>query len=310
MKIGVVGAGNVGSTAAYAMVMRDAASEVVLVDIDERRAAAQAQDIADATPFATTTALRPGDYGDLAGSTVVVIAAGVGQKPGETRLQLLSRNAAVFAEILPEVARAAPDAILLIATNPVDIMTDVATRQTGWEPARVIGSGTILDTARFREALGAHIGLSPQSIHAYVLGEHGDSEVLHWSGAMAGGISILDVAERMGRPLGPKERNAIDESVRRAAYRIIEGKGSTYYGIGAGIARMVAAIGHDERAVMTVSTMTAEVGAVRDLALSLPRVVGRRGVVETLPVRLDHQEQGALERSAALLKEAADGLSR
>jgi L-lactate dehydrogenase len=176
MKVGVVGAGMVGSAAANALVLRGAASEVVLIDQNQKRAIAEAEDILHATPFAHITRVRAGDHTDLAGAGAVIIAAGVSQRPGETRLELLDRNAAVFQAVIPQIIAAAPDAILVIATNPVDVMTQVATRISGLPPERVIGSGTILDTARFRALLGAHLEVSPKSVHAYVLGEHGDSE--------------------------------------------------------------------------------------------------------------------------------------
>ncbi len=308
MKIGVVGAGMVGATSAYAMVMRGVGREIVLVDLNRKLSEAQAQDIALATPFADPLPVRAGDYDALDGAGVVVLAAGVSQKPGETRLDLLARNAAVFAAIIPRVLTAAPDAVLLVATNPVDVMTQVATRISGLPPRRVIGSGTVLDTARFRALLGAHLGLSPKSVHAYVLGEHGDSEVLCWSGAIAGNAPIDDFADAVGRPLTPEVRAGIDSGVRRAAYRIIDGKGATYYGIGGGIARITQCIEADERAVLAVSIVTGQVGLVEDVALSLPRVIGAGGVAADLRPELDASEQAALARSAEILKQAVESV--
>lgn len=308
MKIGIVGAGFVGSTTAYAMVLRGVGSEIVIVDINAKAAEAQAQDIVHATPFAHPIVVRAGDYEDLAGAGLVVISAGVNQKPGETRIQLLGRNAAVFKAILPRALEAAPDAILLIATNPVDIMTQIATRISGLPPARVIGSGTILDTARFRSLLAAHLGIAPQSVHAYVLGEHGDSEVLAWSSATAGNIPIASFAAQVRAPITAHVRASMDAGVRRAAYTIIEGKGATYYGIGAGLARLADAILGNEHAVLTVSIVTPEVEGVRDVALSIPRVIGRNGVTADLLPSLDAEEAAALGRSARLLKEAAESI--
>lgn len=298
----------VGATAAYAMVMRGVGREIVLVDRDPKLAEAQAQDITHATPFAYPLPVRAGDYQALAGASIVVLAAGVGQKPGESRLALLARNAKVFADILPKVLAVAPDAVLLVASNPVDVMTQIATRISGLPPGRVIGSGTVLDTARFRALLGAHLGISPKSVHAYVLGEHGDSEVLCWSGAIAGNAPIDDFARDVGRPLDTRVRSEIDAGVRRAAYRIIEGKGATYYGIGGGIARIAQCIESDERAVLAVSIVTGQVETTSDVALSLPRVIGRGGVVTDLRPELDDDERTALGRSAATLKEAVDSV--
>ncbi len=304
MKVGIVGCGFVGSTAAYALVLQGVASEVILVDLNQNLADAHAQDILHATPFAHPARVIAGDYADLKDTTVVIIAAGAAQRPGETRLQLLERNAQVFGDVVPKVVRHSPDALLLIATNPVDVMTQVATELSGLPPQRVIGSGTILDTARFRTLLGEYLGVSPQSVHAYVLGEHGDSEVLVWSEARVGGTSLFTFAEQIGRLLTEVVRQQIDEGVRRAAYRIIEGKGATYFGISVGLARIVRAIAHDERAVLTVSILNEEVEGVPKVALSLHRVVGRDGIVATLPLMLDDAERAALRHSAEILKQA------
>lgn len=305
MKVGIVGAGMVGSSAAFAMVLRGAASEVVLVDKNRARAEAEAQDILHATPFAYPAQIRAGDYDALDGAGIVVLAAGVGQRPGESRLELLGRNAAVFADILPQVLAAAPDAVLVVATNPVDVMTDIATRLSGLPPERVIGTGTVLDTARYRALLGEYLGVSPKSVHAWVLGEHGDSEVLCWSSAAVGAIPVDLLARQQGHPLDEDQRAAIDRGVRGAAYRIIAGKGATWFGIGGGIARIVAAIADNERAVLTVSALTPEVEGIRDVCLSLPRVVGSNGAGEALWPALDAPEREALRRSAEILKKAA-----
>ncbi|HBM62163.1 MAG TPA: L-lactate dehydrogenase [Citreicella sp.] len=305
MKAGIIGAGMVGSAAAYALALRGGASEVVLVDRNAALARAQAEDIAHAVPFAHPCQIHAGGYDALAGAAVVILAAGVAQKPGESRLSLLARNAEVFAEVTGAVRDAAPDALLLVATNPVDVMTDVARRVSGLPAARVIGSGTILDSARFRALLGDHLGIAAQSVHAYVLGEHGDSEVLGWSSARAGAVPLAGFADQMGAPLTADVRARIDDAVRRAAYRIIEGKGATWYGIGAGLARIVQAIRDDQRAVLSVSATTPEIQGVADVALSLPRVIGRAGVIATLLPDLDAGEATALRASAELLAETA-----
>lgn len=301
MKIGIVGTGMVGSAAAYAMALLGVGTDIVLVDANPALARAQAQDIAHATPFATTLAIHAGGYADLEGAAVVIIAAGVSQKPGESRLALLERNVDVFRSVIGGVMEAAPGAILLIATNPLDVMTYVAQRISGLPPERVIGSGTILDTARLRSLLGDHLGIAPTSIHAYVLGEHGDSEVPVWSSAMAGSVPIVSFAEQIGRPLDHAARTLIADQVRGAAYTIIEGKGATWYGIGAGLARIVGAIIDDQRIVLSVSQVTSEIEGVRDIALSLPRIVGREGIVATLMPELDADERAALKHSAEVI---------
>lgn len=308
MKLGVVGAGMVGSSAAFAAGLRGTAREIVLVDRNEALAVAQAEDISHAMPFASATIVRAGGYGDLAGASVVVIAAGVGQKPGESRLELLGRNAEVFRQVIGEILAVEPNAILLIASNPVDIMTDVATRLSKLPAGRVIGSGTILDTARFRSLLSRHLEITPHSVHAHVLGEHGDSEVLAWSGARVGALPLADFATQVSAPITQAVRDQIDAGVRRAAYRIIDGKGATYFGIGAGLARIIAAIASDEKAIFTLSIVTDEVAGVGPVALSVPRVVGREGIISTIRPDLNTAELEALRASAELLKTTADAI--
>jgi L-lactate dehydrogenase len=288
----------VGSAAAYALALLGVGSEIVLVDANAALAMAHAEDIAHATPFAETIGVRAGSYEDLAGARIVVISAGVSQKPGETRPQLLTRNAEVFKTVVGEVMRAAPDAILLIATNPVDVMTLATQRISGLPAHRVIGSGTILDTARFRTLLGRRLGIAPKSVHAYVIGEHGDTEVAVWSSAMAGSLPVRAFAEQVGRPIDDSVREQVTADVRDAAYRIIEGKGATYYGIGAGIARIAHAIVENENAVLTVSIVARSVEGFDAVPLSLPRIVGAEGVRAALVPDLDDGERAALRRSA------------
>jgi len=303
MKVGIVGAGAVGATAAFAIVMGGAASEVVLVDLNEKLAAAQAQDIAHAIPFAFPVPVHHGGYEALEGADVVVLAAGVGQKPGETRLQLLERNARVFEAIIGKALRFAPDAILLVASNPVDPMTQIAAHISGLPHGRVIGTGTVLDTARFRFLLGERLGMAPRSIQAHVVGEHGDSEVLLWSAAHAGGLPVDVVAEQLGRPLSDEDRARIDHDVRFAAYTIIEGKGHTAFGIGGGVSRLVGAINRNERVLVCCSTVNADVLGVEDVALSLPRVLGAKGVLDTITPEMAPEESAGLRRSAEILKD-------
>ncbi|WP_137133777.1 L-lactate dehydrogenase [Rhizobium sp. FKY42] len=308
MKVGIVGAGMVGSAAGFALALAGTASEIVFVDQNRVLALAQAEDIAHATPFHSATKVTAGSYDALEGADIVILAAGVSQKPGETRLALLERNTEVFRAVVGAVLAVVYDPILLIASNPVDVMTHVATRLSGLPRNKVIGSGTILDTARFRSLIGRHLGISPQSVHAYVLGEHGDSEVLTWSNARAGSIGLSAFAEQVGRPLTKDLRQSIDHDVRNAAYRIIEGKGSTYYGIGGGLARIVRAIAQDQQAILSVSITTERVEGIEDVTLSLPRVIGRTGVRLDLHPELDDEEREGLKRSAQILKDLSGKL--
>jgi L-lactate dehydrogenase len=305
LKVGVVGCGSVGSCAAYAIILGGLANEIVLIDLNIKLAQSEAEDLLHATPFAAPARIAAGDYADLSGSQLVILACGVAQRPGETRLQLLKRNAEVFETVIPQVMRYASEAVLVIASNPVDVITQMVSKIAGIPSQRVIGSGTILDTARFRTLLAESLAVSPSSVHAYVLGEHGDSEVLLWSSAKVAGVSLADFVRQMGVEVGREIRMQIDEGVRRAAYRIIEGKGATYFGIGAGLARIVRAVRSDERVVLTVSTRASGLGSFPDVCFSLPRIVGAAGVVGTLLPDLSVEEQQALMTSVGVIQSAA-----
>jgi L-lactate dehydrogenase len=312
MKIGVVGCGMVGSTSAYALVMSGVGREIVLVDVNHARAEAEANDIYHAVPFAHPLTVRAGEYADLDGAHVVVIAGGVAQKPGETRLQLLQRNADVFREIVPSVLRVAPDTILLVVTNPVDVMTHLAAHFAagfGVPHTRVLGSGTTLDSARFRTLLGRHFEVDPQHVHAYVIGEHGDSEVLVWSQATIAGLTLDEFVAVRGTPLTTDHRQDIDRNVRRAAYQIIAGKGATYYGIGSAVARIVDVLVHDQRAILTICSRITGVPDCEGVTLALPHLVDGRGVRATIPLALDATEREGLRRSANILREAVGALT-
>ncbi len=308
MKVTIIGCGFVGSTAAYALALKGGASEILLIDLNPKLAQAHAEDILHATPFAEPVRIRSGSYSDIMGSGVVVLACGVGQKPGETRLELLERNVQIFKQVVPQVLDQEPDPILLIASNPVDVMTQVVTKISGLSSGRIIGSGTILDTARFRALLGEHLGVAPLSVHAYALGEHGDSEVLAWSSADVGGVPIGNYASQVDLPITEEVMSRIEDAVRHAAYRIIEGKGATYHGIGAGIARIVQTIRDDEGRILTLSSVTQDIDAFKGISLSLPRLLGGKGVLAELRPNLSGNEQTALEKSGGILHDAASQL--
>lgn len=302
----------VGSISAYALVMSGVGREIVLVDLNRARAEAEAHDIYDAVPFANPLTVRAGDYSDLAGARVVIIAGGVAQKPGETRLQLLQRNADVFGQIVPSVLQHAPEAVLLVVTNPVDIMTHLAAHfatRFGVPGARVLGSGTTLDTARFRGLLGRHFGVDPQHVHAYVIGEHGDSEILAWSQVTIAGLSLDEFVKVRGTPLPEAERQRIDDNVRRAADHIIAGKGATYYGIGSAVAHIVNVLVHDQRAILTICSRIAGVPDCEDVTLSLAHLVGGDGALATIPMPLDVAEREGLRRSASILRQALESVN-
>jgi len=311
MKIGVVGTGMVGATAAYAITMRGIGSELVLVDVNAERARAEADDILHAVPFAHPLRVRAGSYADLADSKVVIIAAGVAQKPDETRLQLLQRNAKIFQSVVPQILQYAPHAILVVATNPVDVMTHLTARYAAEHnvpPERVLGSGTMLDSARFRALLARRLGVDTNHVHGYVIGEHGDSEVLVWSLVTVGVIPLVDFTRTQGITLDEQTKAEVDQNVRRAAYTIIQGKGATYYGVGSALARLVNAIQDDQRAILTVCSRVPEIAGVEDVTISMPHVVGGQGNMGTLSLPLTPEEEEALRASARVVKEATDAL--
>jgi L-lactate dehydrogenase len=286
------------------MAIRGSASELVLIDVDEAKAEAEAQDIAHATTFTEPVRVTRGSYDDLLDARVVVMAAGVNQKPGETRLQLLGRNAAIFREVIPQIVTNARDAIIVVSANPVDIMTEVTERiayGAGARPGSVLGTGTILDTARFRQLVGAHMDVDSRHVHGYVYGEHGDSEVLGWSSLDIAGMPVADFATTKGVEWDARVREQITEKTVRAAYAIIEGKGATYYGIGAATARLVESLVRDERAIYSVTASVPEYGC----SMALPRIVTGHGVGAVLHPTMGPEEKEALLASAEVLRSYA-----
>ncbi len=303
IRIAVLGTGHVGSTFAYTLLLSGLAEEIVLLDINRARAEGEAMDLNHTEPFTHPTRIWAGDYPDCAGAAVTVIAAGAAQNPGETRLDLLQRNAGIFAQIVPQVARHNPGGIILVATNPVDVLTWASLKLSGLPPARVIGSGTILDTARFRFLLGEYFGVDARSVHAHIIGEHGDSEVPAWSLGTIGGMHLRDFAAANNIPYDQRRMNEIFTRTRDAAYHIIARKGATYYAVAAGLVRIVEAILRNQHTVLSVSSLVNGYYGIRDLCLSLPTVLGRGGVERVLCLPLNEQEQQGLRRSADILQQ-------
>lgn len=301
-RVAVVGVGNVGATFAYALLLSGLAAEIVLVDVDHARAEGEAMDLNHTVPFAHPTHIWAGDYGDCAGAAVTVIAAGANQRPGESRLDLVRKNAAIFRQIVPEVAHHNPDGILLVATNPVDVLTYTAWKLSGLPSHRVCGSGTILDTARFRYLLSEHYGVDPRSVHAYILGEHGDSEVPAWSLANIAGMRLPEFCAANGLVYDRAAMDDIFRQTRDAAYQIIERKAATYYAVAAGLMRIVEAILRDQSTVLSVSSLIDGYLGIDDVCLSLPTVLDRGGVERVLRLELDADEVAGLRRSAEILK--------
>ena len=302
-KVGLIGTGMVGASFAYALMQRGLANELVLIDADTARAEGEAMDLNHGMPFVRPMRMYAGDYAQLAGAEVVVICAGSNQRPGESRLDLLQRNAAVFRDIVPKVVAAAPDAVVVIATNPVDILTTISDQIAGLPPGRVLGSGTILDTARLRYLLGEHYRVDPRSVHAYIVGEHGDSELALWSLANIAGVRLRDFVGANGRGYERPALDAIFEQTRNAAYEIIQRKRATYYAIGLGLLTLVEAILRDQSTVLTVSSPMRGQYGVEGIAISMPSIVGRAGVEEVLNLTISDEELAAFQRSAQTLKE-------
>ncbi len=302
-KVGVIGTGMVGTSFAYALMQRSLATELVLIDIDHARAEGEAMDLNHGLPFVRPMRIYAGTYADLAGADLIVVAAGVNQRPGETRLDLLGRNAAIFRELIPAILAVNEDGIIVVATNPVDILTTIGAQIAGPAANRVIGSGTILDTARFRYLLGQHYGVDPRSVHAYIVGEHGDSELALWSLANIAGVRLVDFVGANGQGYDQAALDAILEQTRNAAYEIIKRKRATYYAIGLGLLAIAEAVLRDQHTVMTISSLMTGQYGVTDIAISLPTIVGRDGAEEVLNLPLSEQEVVLFQRSAAILKE-------
>ena len=302
MKIGIIGTGFVGSASAFALAWSGIAHELLLIDSNQQKAYAEALDISHAMPFASSCKVFAGNYADLEGSDIIVITAGVNQKPGESRNNLLARNTAIFKQIIEQIIRYAADAIIIVATNPVDIMTAYTIKESKLSPQRVFGTGTILDTARFRTLLAEHLHLAPQSIHAHVLGEHGDSEVLVWSSAKVGTMPIDEFAKVTDCRLDSETKNQIDDKVRNAAYHIIDGKGATCYGIAGGISRICQAIKNNENAIFSVSTWQETVEGISDVCLSLPSIINRDGIRQVIYPPINENERRLLHQSAEKIK--------
>jgi len=305
VRIAIVGAGSVGATAAYACLLRGVAEELVMYDVDQAKAEAQALDLAQSVQFARMAAVRStGDLAGCAGADIVVLAAGAKQKPGKTRLDLAADNARMCRQIVPELVSASPDALLLVVTNPVDVITQAALTTSGLDPARVIGTGTVLDSSRLRVVLAGRCRVAVQNVHAYVLGEHGDSEVALWSSATIGGVPLGHWGPALGGPPSAEERDEMLEEVRRAAYRIVAGKGATNYAIGVVTARVVEAVARNERRVLPVSSYLDDYQGIGRVCMSVPCVVDRGGIAARLDVPMDDAEHDALAASATAIRQA------
>lgn len=302
-KCGVIGVGFVGATSAFTLATSGLFSEITLVDMNQKKAEGEAADINHGISFARPCHVRAGGYAELKDCGLIIIAAGANQKPGETRVELLGRNQAIMSSIINEIMNVNQDAILLIVSNPVDVLTYMAHKISGLPAGRVLGSGTVLDTSRLKYLLGQHLGVDMRNVHAFIIGEHGDSELAVWSSANISGVDLADYCRITGKDYSFGAMQRIYENVRDAAYSIIDGKGATYYGIGMAVRRIAEAIVRDEHSVLPVSSLISGHYGVNGLCLGLPSVVGRGGVESVLDIPLSYDELRQLQTSADKLGE-------
>ena len=307
-KAAIIGCGFVGSASAFCLMQSGLFSELVLLDANRDKAEGEALDVAHGIPFARPMKIYAGDYDDIADAAIIIVTAGANQKPGETRLDLVQKNVGIFRSIIPEIAKRNFAGILLIVSNPVDILTYTAMKLSGLPEHRVIGSGTVLDTARFKYQLGEHLQVDPRSIHAFIIGEHGDSEIAAWSSANVSGIPIHDICEMRGFYNHEDAMKEIAETVKNSAYEIIAKKKATYYGIAMSVRRICEALVRNEKSILPVSTMLHGQYGIEDVVLSMPAIVGSDGVETAVPIDLPPEEQEKLKESANALAEIAKKL--
>lgn len=305
-KITIIGAGSVGSTIAYTLSNEDIASEIVMIDINAKKVAGEAMDIIQGASFRDPISVIAGTYEDAAGSDIVIITSGVARKPGQSRIELAQTNVDILKSITPEIVKEAPDALYIIVSNPVDIMTYVFTKISGLDERQIIGSGTLLDTARLRYAVSEHFDIAQRNIHAYVLGEHGDSSFVPWSIAKISGASLDDYPEMMkpyGKFFEPIDKDGMEEYVHKSGGRIIENKGATFYAVSVSVCRLCSLLLSSNDSIATVSTVLHGEYGIDDVSISIPTLVGPDGVKAKVPVPLTDCETERLRKSAAALKE-------
>lgn len=301
-KIVMIGCGFVGSASVFSLMQSGLFSEIAMLDVDKKKAEGEAMDISHGIPFAKHMKVYAGSYEDVTDASIVIITAGANQKPNETRLDLVHKNVGIFKQIIPEITKRNFQGILLIVTNPVDILTHVAQKLSGLPEERVIGSGTVLDTARLKYSLGEHLGVDSRSVHAFIIGEHGDSEIAAWSSANISGIPLDDFCEMRGHYHHEEATEAIAEKVKNSAYDIIQRKNATYYGVAMAVKRICEVIVRDEKSILPVSTMLHGEHGINDVVLSMPCIVGKEGIETKVPIVLDDEEQEQLRESANILK--------
>lgn len=307
-KVAIIGCGFVGSSTAFALMESGLFSEIVLIDVDHSRAEGEAMDISHGVPFVKPMKIYAGDYDDIVDASIIIITAGAAQKPGETRLQLVQKNVGIFKTIIPEISKRKCEGVILVVSNPVDILTYVAQKLSGFPVHRVIGSGTVLDTARLKSRLSEHLDVDARTVHAFIIGEHGDSELAAWSSAAVSGVPLSKFCEMRGHFNHDESERHIQEMVKNSAYEIIERKKATYYGVAMAVRRICEVIARDEKSILSVSSLMEGQYGLRDICLSMPTIVGADGVEEKIPISLDEDEITKLMASAQALKDIASSL--
>lgn len=302
-KVVMIGCGFVGSASAFSLMESGLFSEMVMIDSNRERAEGEAMDISHGVPFARPMKIYAGDYDDISDAAVIIITAGANQQPGETRLDLVKKNIGIYQQIIPEIAKRNFKGILLIVSNPVDILTYTAIKLSGLPERRVIGSGTVLDTARLKYKVGEHLDIDSRSVHAFIIGEHGDSEIAAWSSANISGIALNDFCEMRNHYDHKCATDKIAKDVRNSAYEIISKKKATYYGIAMSVKRICEAIIRDEKSILPISSMMKGEYGIEDVVLSMPAIVGKNGLETHVPISLNEEEVVKLQKSAATLKE-------
>lgn len=302
-KCAIIGCGFVGASIAFRFLESGLFSEMVLIDVNKDKSEGEALDLAHGIPFTRPMSIYSGTYDDLEDCAVVVITAGGAQKPGQTRTDLVDMNIGIFKKIIPEITKRNKDCILLVVSNPCDVLTYAALKISGFPASRVIGSGTVLDTARLKYLLGNHLDVDPRNVHAFIIGEHGDSELAVWSSASVSGIDLREFCRIFGKASDESVFRGIYEDVRDSAYEIIRKKAATYYAIAMAVERICECIVRDEHSVLTVSSLSNGHYGIDDICLGLPAVVGREGVEKLLDIPLSLEEQSALENSAAQMRQ-------
>lgn len=308
-KVGIIGCGFVGATIAFTLMQHSLFREIVLVDADKDKAEGETMDLNHGIPFARPVKIYAGDYSSLKDAGIIIITAGAGQKPGETRLDLVNKNVSIFKQIIPSITKHVKDAILLVVSNPVDILTWVALKLSGFKENHVFGSGTVLDSGRLKYVIGERLKVDPRNVHSFIIGEHGDSEVTAWSSVNISGVKINQFCEMRGYETNEESKSKLSDMVKNSAYEIIDKKGATYYGIAMAVSRICESIVHDEKSILTVSSMQHHYYEADGVCIGMPSVVGRDGVEQVICLDLDGNEARLLKKSVSALNDVINSIS-